>query len=228
MEAERIRAEFRRRALEVPSDTYALTKPANLFAAQERTRLALTVLEREDFFPLRGRRILEVGCGSGGWLPTFEGWGAERGDLAGVDLDEARVGRARQRLSSLRDEEGVLLAPGADIRQGDASSLPWADASFDLVVQSTVFSSVLDPTMKRALADEMLRVLRPSGLLFWYDFFFDNPWNPNVRGVGRQEVRSLFPACTIRLRRATLVLRWPVGSSPAPGSGRRFSSGFDV
>ena len=98
-----------------------------------------------------------------------------------------------------------MLAPGADVRLGDASALPWDNAVFDVVVQSTVFSSVIDAAMKWSIAGEMLRVLKPGGFILWYDFRYNNPWNPHVRGVGWREIKSLFPDRRRRLRRATLA-----------------------
>jgi ubiquinone/menaquinone biosynthesis C-methylase UbiE len=204
-EAERIRQEYRRRARAIPADRYALTRPENLFQVGQRERRALAALRRADVLPLEGKAVLEVGCGSGGWLTTFEAWGVSRADLAGIDLDETRLARARRRLCAYRDEQGALLAGGADLRLGDAAALPWDDGSFDVVLQSTVFSSVLDAGMRRAVAAEMLRVLKPHGIVLWYDFYYNNPSNPNVRGVGRKEIAALFPRCDIRLRRVTLA-----------------------
>ena len=65
----------------------------------------------------------------------------------------------------------------------------------------------------------MLRVLKPAGAIIWYDFRVDNPRNPNVRGIGAREIRSLFPGCAVRLSRVTLAppiarafvrLSWPL------------------
>jgi SAM-dependent methyltransferase len=204
-EVERIRVEYQRRSRDLPPDHYSLTKPVNLFFAQQRTRHALAALRRGQLLPLLGKRALEIGCGSGGWLPLLESFGVARGNLAGIDLDAARVARARQSLSAHWSERGELLSPGADIRLGDATRLPWPDGSFDLVVQSTVFTSVLDDTMRRALASEMIRVIAPQGGILWYDFLFNNPCNPNVRGIGRGEIESLFPGCRVDLRRITLA-----------------------
>jgi hypothetical protein len=68
-----------------------------------------------------------------------------------------------------------------------------------------VFTSVLDPEMKQAMAAEMLRVLRPHGIILWYDFFWKNPANPYVRPVGKEELRQLFPGCAFDLRRVSLA-----------------------
>ena len=68
-----------------------------------------------------------------------------------------------------------------------------------------MFTSILDAEMKRRVGAEVVRILKPGGVLIWYDFLFDNPLNPNVRGIGASEIRSLFPGCVIRLRRTTLA-----------------------
>jgi hypothetical protein len=51
----------------------------------------------------------------------------------------------------------------------------------------------------------MLRVLKPDGVVVWYDFLFDNPRNANVRGVNAGEIRRLFAGCRLDLRRITLA-----------------------
>lgn len=186
-EADRILEELRRREREIPADFYSLDRPANRFLRQGQERAFGKALE--EIGPLAGKRVLEVGCGSGNWLEMLGG--AEH--LAGIELDPERAARAAARF------------PGADVRSGDASHLPWVDGGFDVVLQSTVFSSILDSGMRRAVASEMLRVLAPGGAILWYDFFVDNPANPHVRGVRRREIEALFPACRVALRRATLA-----------------------
>jgi SAM-dependent methyltransferase len=114
-------------------------------------------------------------------------------NLAGVDIDQARCAHAQERLR------------GADIRSGDGRTLDWPDGSFDLVLQSTVFTSILDAELKRTLAAEMTRVLAPGGAVLWYDFFRDNPRNRDVRGVGRPEIEALFPGFDVSLSRVTLA-----------------------
>ena len=186
-EADRILEELRRREREVPADFYSLDRPANRFLRRGQERALAKALE--EIGPLSGKRVLEVGCGSGNWLEMLAG----AASLAGIDLDPGRAARAAARF------------PEADIRAGDASSLPWASGGFDVVLQSTVFSSILDLGMRRAVASEMRRVLAPGGAILWYDFFVDNPSNPHVRGVRRREIDALFPGCRVALRRATLA-----------------------
>jgi ubiquinone/menaquinone biosynthesis C-methylase UbiE len=192
-ESDRILTEYARRAEEVPAERYAPTNPAQLFIHQGIERALVRMLGDAGLLPLAGRRILDVGCGYGQWLADLESLGAERSLLAGIDLVPERAERARERLG------------GADVRVGDATSLPFADGSFDLVLQSMMFSSILDASVKRAAAAEMARVLAPGAAVLWYDFFVDNPRNRNVRGVGRREVGELFPGFSVRWRRVTLA-----------------------
>ena len=62
----------------------------------------------------------------------------------------------------------------------------------------------------------MVRVLKQDGLIVWYDFHTNNPWNPDVRGVKKPEIVELFWGCTISLRRLTLAP--PIARLVAPYS----------
>jgi len=143
---------------------------------------------------LEGRKILEVGCGTGLWLGEFIKWGAGPENLTGIDLLAERLVAAR-----------LTLPPRVGLLQANAASLPFPAGAFDLVLQSTVFTSILDAVMKQAVAKEMLRVLKPRGLILWYDYHCNNPWNNAVRGVKKKEIHALFPGCRIRLARVTLA-----------------------
>jgi ubiquinone/menaquinone biosynthesis C-methylase UbiE len=184
---------------------YRYSDPSHLLLVQERERKLLGILAKAGHFPFENRTVLEVGCGTGAWLRDFVRWGARPGNIWGVDLLPARIAEARE-----------LCPAGMTLQCQDATSLDVPDASFDLVLQSTVFSSILRADMKRRLAQEMRRVLRPEGLIIWYDFHVNNPWNPDVRGVGKAEIKDLFPGCDVSLQKLTLAP--PIGRRVAPFS----------
>jgi ubiquinone/menaquinone biosynthesis C-methylase UbiE len=192
-ETERIAADYARRAQEVPTDRYSVYDPAHLFIRQTIERALLRALAQEGIATLDGLRVLDVGCGKGQWLADFQTYGAQPADLAGIDLLPERGDAAGRRV------------PGADIHVGDASELPWPDGHFDVAAQSMMFSSILDPAMRGRAATEMLRVLRPGGVVLWYDFFTRSPGNRGVRGLRRPEVERLFPGCTVRWHSVTLA-----------------------
>jgi len=213
-EANRILSEYDRRQRDIPADFYSPFKVGILFAYQQRTRTVLRTLQRDGITTLQNLRILDVGCGRGGWIADFETWGARRENIAGIDLVPRQVKETQARFPDLRDEMGQLLTRGADIRLGDASTLPWPDANFDLVLQSTVFSSILDQNMRQALAHEMTRVLKPGGYILWYDLRVNNPANRQVKGIGRREIRAMFPGFKIQLEHLTLAP--PIARALAP------------
>lgn len=204
-ERRRILAEYARRGRELPREFYSPARPHNLFATQQRARHALRALSRAGLLPLQCRRALEIGCGAGGILPELESWGVARGNLAGIDINASRVTACSRLLAAYRGRDGRLLSPGAMIVHGDASALPWASGTFDLVVLSLVMTSILDDAMRTAVALESLRVLAPRGCILWYDFAFDNPRNAHVRAVKRSDLKRLFPDCDYSLSRVTLA-----------------------
>ena len=149
------------------------------------------------------RRAGPVGCGAGGNLLELLRLGADPARLVGSELLPERTAAARRRLPSM-----------LEVHEGDALALPFAPASFDLVLQVTVFTSLLDDAFQQRLAQRMWQWLRPGGAVIWYDFAFDNPSNQHVRGVSMARVKTLFPQATIDVRRVTL----------APPIGRRAAS----
>ena len=163
------------------------------------------MLKRAGVNDLHSKRILEVGCGNGFWLGDFVKWGADPTKITGIDLDARRVAEARRRTPAavtVRCVDGALLSDPA--------------SSYDLVLQSTLFTSVLDHGTRCQIASEMTRVLADDGLILWYDFHVNNPDNANVRRVTKSEIRLMFPRCNVRLERITLAP--PLARMVAPWS----------
>ena len=193
-EEARLKSVYERRNAEIPKERYSYSNAANLLGIQERERRVLALLAKHPKVSLDEMKILEIGCGTGFWLREFIKWGARPENTVGLDLLPDRL------------EECRRLCPAEVTLQCDsASSIEMRDASFDLVLQSTVFSSVLDRATKQQIAREMVRVLRAEGIILWYDFFVNNPNNPDVRGIRRREITELFPECKVSSARITLA-----------------------
>jgi ubiquinone/menaquinone biosynthesis C-methylase UbiE len=203
VEEARIRTAYERRA--ASDERYSWFDPGQLLRLQQLERKILTTVLRHGLAPLESRKILEIGCGGGYWLRQFIQWGARPENVAGVDLIETRVADAQR-----------LCPPQVEVQQGNAARLTFAEKTFDLVFQATVFTSIFDATLKSQIAAEMLRVTKDNGLVLWYDFRVDNPWNPEVRGVRRSEIERLFSGCRVMLQRVTLAP--PVARRLAPYS----------
>jgi SAM-dependent methyltransferase len=200
-EEARIREAYRRRFH--ASQFYTWFDPSYVFMLQQLERRTLQALGHCGISSLAARKVLEIGCGDGHWLREFIKWGANPEDLTGVDLLPDRIATGRR-----------LTVPGVTLVCGNAAEMKLPDSYFDIVFQFTVFTSILDRRVKAQISSEMLRVLKPNGLVLWYDFFLNNPRNPDVRGIKRREIGQLFPGCRIHLEKITLAP--PVSRRLAP------------
>ena len=173
---------------------YSWFNPGYQLMMQQCERRMLALLSRCGFADLRFKTTLEIGSGTGHWLREFVKWGARPENVTGIDLIHERLLKARE-----------LCPARMNIHCSSAAQLPFASETFDIVLQATVFTSILDEELKRSVAAEMLRVVKPTGLILWYDYHVNNPWNKDVRGVKRREIYRLFPDCRIHLKRITLL-----------------------
>lgn len=192
-ELDRIKHEYQRRASELPEDYYSLARVDNRYRHDQRYKDFEQMIQTSGASMESSSKVLEVGYGMGQWLEDLQRLGVSQESLSGIELDEERA------------QESMKRFPKADLRIGDAANLSWEDETFDFVLQSTVFTSILDRPFKEKVACEMLRVLKKKGFIIWYDFFFDNPKNPNVKGVSKSEIEKLFPNCQVSLKRVTLA-----------------------
>jgi SAM-dependent methyltransferase len=200
-ELTRIHARYDRRQPAHDGRLYDPMDPYVTCTRQERERAWIGLFRTAGLEPVEGRRVLEVGCGGGANLLDLVRLGFRPQSLVGNEIRSDRLEQARERLP-----QGVTLVAG------DASTLDLPDASFDVVLQSTVFTSILDDGFQERLATRMWALVKPGGGVLWYDFVWNNPRNPDVRGVPVRRVRALFPEGVLRVRSVTL----------APPLGRRF------
>lgn len=160
---------------------------------QERSRYLQGLLQTQGYWPLTQRRLLDIGCGAGRILGNFLAWGAQPHNLYGVDLLPDRIAAAQQAF------------PDLHFQQANAERIEFPASTFDLVLLFTVFTSILDLQMAHNVAAEVQRVLKPGGAVIWYDFRYNNPYNPHVRGMTRAKIQQLFPEFTLHLRTVTLL-----------------------
>ena len=173
-------------------ELYSIFNPAQLFMLHSRERKLLACLRENGFSSLNGRRILEIGCGGGGALKEYLRYGVAAEELHGIDLLLDRLKAARK------------VLPDLPLVNSNGAFLPYTEQSFDLVLQYTAFSSILDQQVKRNMAGEMLRVLKPDGVIIWYDFWL-NPTNKQTKGIKPAEIKSLFPDCQFTFHKITLA-----------------------
>ena len=180
------------RLVMVPLLRFALGKQAREFVDFKQRAFDMTPEEFSDFYrrisgsevhgatdlneacanaileTVRGRRVLEVGCG--------RGWLAER---------MARVG-SEVTASDIVLSDAVRALPGIEVRTAPAEALPWPDDSFDVVVSTHTLEHVQDLPAAlaelRRVAKEQLVVVVPKERPYRYSFnphlhFFPYPWS---------------------------------------------------
>jgi ubiquinone/menaquinone biosynthesis C-methylase UbiE len=124
----------------------------NQYVERIRIRGVLRSVGMNDF----GRRVLDVGCGTGRGPIALANAGFS--NLTAVDFTEAMLRLAQEKLRPLPNRGAVRLV------RGDAFSLPFPDASFDLVM-SLKFFHMFKFSLQQEILAELTRVCRPGGLL---------------------------------------------------------------
>lgn len=190
---DRLRNEYENRKHRfADKDIYTWFNIVNLFILHQRQRAIINALKKRGINSLKQKKILEMGCGAGGVLTEFLNFGAAQKNLYGLDILPDRLVDARQRL------------PHSRFLHADGSHIPFPAHSFDMVLQFTALSSILDDNLRGEIASDMVRVLKPNGVILWYDFWL-NPTNPQTHGIRPTEIRQLFPNCRVEFDKITLA-----------------------
>lgn len=116
-----------------------------------------SVAQMQCLANLEGAHVLDVGGGPGYWADAFEAAGARYTPL---DADAGELAL-----------HGRVPLPGTVM--GDGQALPFRTRSFDLVYSSNVGEHVRHPW---TMGDEMVRVCRPGGLVFYSYTLWYGPW----------------------------------------------------
>jgi phospholipid N-methyltransferase len=181
----------------------AIARQADLDALKERNRAWRAYIR--PLKPLQERTLLEVGAGSGANVPHFLDFGF-RPD--GITLNELRPDRAAEARRAF-----------PEVRMVECDAALMDGGPYDVVVASTLFTSILASAHRQRIAETLWRLTAPGGGVLLYDFAWNSPTNPNVRKLTAAEIRTLFPAAAAHaIRRVTLA---PPLARRLPGACRR-------
>ncbi len=136
----------------VPADYYRRIYDAEEHHWWYRGMRSITEALLAQRLELRRQSLLDLGCGTGGFLA----WAGRTGSfdrLAGVDISSAAISYARDRVAE------------AELHVGKLEQLPFEDGSFDLIAMNDVLQHIPEDEIGRILAQGR-RVLRPSGAFF--------------------------------------------------------------
>ena len=113
-------------------------------------------------------------------MARFIELGVAPDNLNGIDILPDRVEVGRQRY------------PQMHLRSGNAEHLPYPDAEFDLTMESTMFATLPHQRLRQGIADEMLRVTKPGGLILLVDWRYSKPRSRDHRRLTKGMIRELF------------------------------------
>ena len=150
------------------SGGYLTEESARLYDTQVEVLFqgSANAMRRQCLVPLaaylRGKdqrrlRLLDVGCGTGRFL-RFVREAFPRLDAMGTDLSAAYLDEARRHLAPYT----------AHFESANAEALPFPDLSFDVLTSIYLFHEVT-PEVRRRIAAEFARLLRPGGRLIFMD-----------------------------------------------------------
>ena len=152
-------------------------------------------------------RILEVGCGRGVALPVIDRL-CSPSRLVGLDIEEEFLVEAADHLRETGTE--------ADLIVGDVRRIPFADESFDVVID---FGTLYHIARSKTAVEEIERVLAPEGT-FVYETRAAQTLSHPVRSRGRQ----LPPLATHGLRHRRWAMLWASRTKAASEKRTRVSS----
>lgn len=192
-EADNVKERYKRRQTEKSASLYDAQRPYVRHATREREDVYEQGI-RAHFESIENLKIIEIGAGAGGNISFFKRIGIQPKNIYANEL-------IPERAKALREAH-----PDIHIIEGDATALDKSMMQqFDIVFQSTVFTSILDDSFKLKLASIMTQLMKPNGMMLWYDFIYNNPSNKDVKGVGVEEVRLLFPELSLCFSKITLA-----------------------
>lgn len=133
----------------------------------------------KEFKEFENLSLLEIGAGNGTNAEMFLNLGFKIQNICFNEL-------LTERILAIKSNY-----PNNTVFEGNAIEID-IDKKFDIIFQSTVFTSILNQVDREKLAEKMLNLLKPNGIILWYDFIYNNPKNKDVRKVDVKELKILF------------------------------------
>ena len=146
---------------------------------QKEIKESIGAFLNEQFKAFENLILLEIGAGNGANAEIFINLGFKIQNICFNELLPERIAAIKSNY------------PSNTIFEGNAIEIN-INKKFDVIFQSTVFTSILNKVDREKLAEKMLSLLNPNGIILWYDFIYNNPKNKDVRKVDVVELKLLF------------------------------------
>ena len=178
-ESVRIAERYERRKQNAIANKNSLNYCYDHYAQMERAKVYHQIVKKR-FNNADKITLMEIGAGTGVNLTMFKEMGLNWSNIHANELLDDRVEVLKEKF------HGITVYPG-DILDLNTS------AQFDIVLISTVFSSILDMAYRQKVALKAWSLAKTGGIIICYDFIYNNPRNKDVRGVPPSDFKRLFP-----------------------------------
>jgi phospholipid N-methyltransferase len=165
--------------------------------AQKEIAENIQAFLKKEFNDFQDLSLLEIGAGNSSNAKIFIDLGIKSQNICFNELLPERILAIKTHF------------PNNTVFEGNAIEIE-INQKFDIVFQSTVFTSILNNSDREKLAKKMLNLLKPNGIILWYDFIYNNPKNKDVKKVDVKELKSLFSNSS-KLYYKKVTLAPPIG-----------------
>ena len=133
--------------------------------------------------------VLDVGCGHG-LLLIGAAKRVPTGRAVGVDLWSQKDQGSNTADATRANAVAEGVGDRVDVRDGDARSLPFEDATFDVIVSSLVLHNISGREERRRAIKEIARVLKPGGQIGILDLRYVGQYAADLRAAGVRQVQT--------------------------------------
>ncbi|MEK7434440.1 MAG: class I SAM-dependent methyltransferase [Cyanobacteriota bacterium] len=159
---------------------YSPLNPSNYYILSSREKMLNHFLNKYYQRTLPTIKIIDIGFGNGFDIFNLVKYGATVRNIYGTEIIKERYEKVKYALTD------------TNLRMVENFILPYPNGLFDLVIQSTVLSSIQHEESRKKLASEMLRLLKKGGKVFSYDMRYPNPFNKDTLAIDKKELKNLF------------------------------------
>jgi arsenite methyltransferase len=139
-----------------------------------------------DMHAWRGdEAVLDIGCGRG-LVAIAAARRVPAGRVTGVDIWQEQDLGGNTPAAILANAEAAGVADRLTVDTGDARSLPYPDASFDVVASMTALHNIPDKAGRIAAIAEAWRVTKPGGDILIFDIRHARTYAAQLRGLGAE------------------------------------------
>ncbi len=142
---------------------------------------------------LNNLKVIEIGCSSGNMIDTLKRVGIKDKNIFGIDIRSERLKLTKRKY------------PHSNIITMNATNITFENDTFDFITVFTLFSSIINPDIRKSIAKEIIRILKPGGFILFYDVRYNNPFNKNLVAIRIREIKRLFPKMQFKVDRVTIL-----------------------